>query len=273
MKSKDSDEISRADLALVLKSASELQASRSDDAAISVSEAERIASEVGIGPVEFRTALRTLRSSRVETSVMLGADSVLSAETTIERGVGAEEAARMLTQAQISLPGGGAVEVPVPGTWRSSSRTTLIQVATQSGKTSVAAVVNRRLSKLGMISGGAWLGTIAGFTIIPSFVLGLGASAAGLALAQAIGVLGGAGGGFFIGRSVWTASAKRTQARVLLALERMKEVAEIETCLLSGNTGEHSIDRDRHPGPSPIFLEADNKPIIPGGVPKSGSSL
>lgn len=219
------DRISRSDLALVLKSAAELQALGSDREEMDLEEAERTAAEVGIEPAEFRAAVRALRASRVG-SGLLGPASGQAAEARIARRVDAREAARMLTQAHVALPVTGSIESPADGTWRTLNRSTLLQVTSGEDGTVVAAVVDRRLAKLGLIGGGAWLGTVAGAFVVPTVAIALGGSVEAVALGQAVGALAGAAGGFAAGRAAWIASARRAHARVLAAIERMRGVAD-----------------------------------------------
>jgi hypothetical protein len=257
----NSDQISRSDLALVLGAAAELQARRWEDDAIPLVEAERVAAEVGIEPAEFRSAVRALRASRLAGSRLLGPDSVLFAEAELDAAVDDVAAARMLTQAHASLPVTTSIESPAAGTWRSADRTTLLQVTSDRGRTSIAAAVNRRLTKLGLIGGGSWLGVVAGITVLPSLTIAAGGGVEAAMIAQAAGMLGGAGAGFWAGRSAWTQTARRTQSRVLAALERMRGVVEaLEprsvpgeghgklTGGVSPRAGNAAADAGEHPG-------------------------
>jgi hypothetical protein len=220
------DQISRADLALVLSSAADLQARDADAELMSVSEAERIASEVGIAPAEFRTALRALRSSRAGGDGVLGPDGIITAESGALVPVGAADAARMLTQAHVWLPVRASIESPAAGTWRTVSRTTLLQVSSNEATTSIAVTVDRRLTKAALIGGGSWLGTVLGVAVVPALAMAAFGSVEAVAAAQAAGVLGGAAAGFWAGRAAWAQSARRAHSRVLSAVERMREALE-----------------------------------------------
>lgn len=225
MRPDSTDRLSRSDLALALQAATALQAARSDEETVPVAEAERVAAEVGIDPATFRAAVRVVRSSRIGVPGLFGFRASLSGETRMNGSVTAGQAARMLTQAHLSLPVPGVLEEPAPNTWRSTDRTTLLQVTSMGGETSVGAVVDRRMAKVGIVSGGIGLGAVAGMLILPGVTLAAGGSVAALALANVAGVLGGAGTGFLAGRAAWNATARRTHDRVVAALERMRDVA------------------------------------------------
>ena len=238
----NTDRLSRADLALVLSSAADLQ----DAETISVAEAERIAVEVGIMPTEFRSSLRALRSSRYGGTGALGPDGIITTEITVPVDVGAAEAGRMLTQAHVWLPVGAPIKSPTPGTWRTVSRNTLLQVTSDGATTSIAVTVNRRLTKAGLIGGCTWLGTVAGVVVGPAVAMAAIGTVEAVALAQAAGILGGAGAGFWAGRAAWSQSARRAHSRVLNAVDRMRGIIEPRG---SGDTASpqvEAISADRH---------------------------
>jgi hypothetical protein len=229
------DSISRADLAAALATAAERQARAPADEHIPITEAERIAAEVGIAEAEFRAAVRALRSTRTPESGVLGPHSVLSAESSLPHDISMAQAAHMLAQAQFVLPGAsGTIENPAAGLWRlSHSRDSLLQVTTANGETTMAVAVNRRLTKIGLLAGGTLLGLFVGTMVVGTILANAlvivgGYSIEALALGNVVGMLAGVVTGAWAGREAWKAAARRTQESLFTALERMRTVAEAE---------------------------------------------
>jgi hypothetical protein len=72
-----SQRLSRAELAVVLRKAANMEARPPSDDGVSLEEAEDLATEVGIAPAEFREAVRLLRSKRDLGRGWLGAGGAL----------------------------------------------------------------------------------------------------------------------------------------------------------------------------------------------------
>jgi hypothetical protein len=225
MQSPADDDISRADLALVLKTAAEIQV-ESEDVALSLAEAERIAAEVGIQPADFRAALASHTPARPGKGRVFGPQGVLSAEGFIGRRVSPDHAAHMLAQAQLKLSTGGRIEAPADGLWRLSDKGSVLQVATLGNTTTISAASDRRRMKAGLIGGGAIVGVFGGVTAASAAAIAIWGSVEAMALAQIIGTSGGAVVGLAAGVASWRAAAKRTQERVFAALERMRKIAD-----------------------------------------------
>lgn len=226
MQSEPTDRISRGELAKVLKAAAERQALLPADESMSLTEAERIAAEVGIDRSDFRSALSSIRSAQSAKSGFFGPHGVLSAETMIGHRVRPDDAVQMLAQAQLPIASvGGDIDTPAPGVWRLSSRSALLQVATVGDRTTIGVASSRRVAKSGLISGGALIGMMTGAIVLPGLAFATGPTIESLALANIVGILGGAASGLGAGWISWRIVARRGQERVAAAVERMRAVA------------------------------------------------
>jgi hypothetical protein len=217
--------ISRADFALVLKAASEMSVESRSDASLSLAEAERIAAEAGIRPDAFRAAVAAVATARSGKGRLFGPDGVLSAEASLEGQVAQDRAAHMLAQGQLMLSTAGRIEAPAEGLWRVSAKGILLQVATLGDTTTISAVSDLRGTRLGLLSGGAVIGTFAGVMAAVAATIGLGGSVEAVVFAQIFGTAGGAGAGLAAGVAAWRATARRTHEGVFAALERMRDIA------------------------------------------------
>lgn len=149
----------------------------------------------------------------------------------------------MLAQAQFALATtGGTIENATTGLWRLSHRGhSLIQVTSGSRGTAMAVAVNRRLTRIGLLTGGTLVGFFAGVgvvgTILANAAVAVGGySAVAVTLSSNVGMLAGLAAGALAGRAAWQAAARQTQESVLTALERMRAVAETEPGDLSSNS-------------------------------------
>lgn len=225
------DKIDRDELTLALKLATSLERDDASSGALSSGEAQRIAREVGIPPEEFRRALVEARSSRLGHGHWLGPAALLSAEASLPGESDARGAARAIAEGQAGLPqiAQGTSDV-APGIWRSSSRGTLLQVASNPLQTRVSAAANRGIFKattiLGSMVGAGFIGGQLG-ALLASGIMGEVSST--VAVGIAVGGVGGVIAGFFLGVSLWKASARSLQGRLYQAVDRMRDALSSDT--------------------------------------------
>lgn len=222
------DRVSRADLALIIKAAAEAEARRSRAGLmIDRAEAERIADEVGIEPAEFRAAMRALHAKRSSGTRFLGPSGMIAAEDTLPRPVTDTVAHQILVEGQpfVSLPG-AAMEKASENLWRLGDPARgELQVASRGGHTRIAAIVDRRRAKFGLIAGSTLAGGFLGSFILAGVAFALSPSPVTLVIANIVGVVGGFSLGFLGGRVAWRAVATQTRENVFSALERMRALA------------------------------------------------
>jgi hypothetical protein len=221
------DKLSRADLAVIIKAATEAEGRRSGSDLIDQADAERIAAEVGINPAEFRAAMRALRANRVSGARFLGPPGMIAAEDTLPRPVTDAVAHQLLAEGQsfVSLPG-AVIEQASEGLWRlGDPGRGELQVATRGGRTRIAAIVDRRRAKFGLIAGSTLAGGFLGSFILTGAVFAASPTPGMLAVANLIGVVGGSSLGFLSGRTAWRVVATQTRDNVFSALERMRALA------------------------------------------------
>jgi hypothetical protein len=234
------DNVGREELKLALKLATSFERADLSSEVLSSHEAEQIALEVGLPLDEFRGALAEARSSRLGRGKWLGPSPLLSAEASVSRPATAREAARAIAEGQAGLPqiAQGAEEV-APGIWRSSSRSSLLQVASDPLRTRVSAAANRGVFKaatiLGTTGAGGFIGSqLGGLLSLMSAVGSPSAMAAGIGL----GAVGGLVSGFVAGVSLWKASARSSQARLYQAVDRMRDALSPGADKESGDASE-----------------------------------
>ena len=230
------DKVGGDELMLALKLAASLERDDASSGALSSEEAEQIAREVGVPLEDFRRALAETRSSRLGQGQWLGPSALLSAEAFVHGPVAARDAARAISEGQAGLPQlvQGAGEV-ASGIWRSSSRNSLLQVASDPLRSRVSAAANRGLFKtatiLGATGAGGFIGGQLGALLTSGF---MGEVSSMVAVGIAVGSVGGLASGFLAGVSIWKASARSFQARLYQAVDRMRDV-------LSSDTAEGSV--------------------------------
>ncbi len=226
------DRISRAELALALRLAAQREALAASEDHIPLSEAERIALEVGVAPAELRAALRTFGNRRLSRQGVFGPDGVQTAQDTVRGAILGATAHHMLAQGQLEVPiAGGTIDRPGEGLWRLSDARgrAVLQVATRGDETRIAGALDRRSAKWGLLAAGTLVGAGAGSMVAGSVAVGMfGYSVGVLALAPVAALLGGAVLGGGVGRLAWVRVARRSRERLVAALERMRAVAETE---------------------------------------------
>src|SRR5690606_6619224 len=132
-------------LNLALGAAANRQIGEPPDERISMVQAERIATDVGISTAEFRSALWAVREQQELRGGLLGPDGVQVVQDSFAMEVSPSAAVHMLTQAQSAVPMlGGSIENPAEGVWRvQAGSNAALQVATRSGETTVTAASNK----------------------------------------------------------------------------------------------------------------------------------
>jgi hypothetical protein len=100
-----------------------------------------------------------------------------------------------------------------------------LQVATRGGRTRIAAIVDRRRAKVGLIAGSTLTGGLLGSFILAGAAFAASPTPGMLAVANIVGVVGGSSLGFLSGRMAWRAVATQTRDNVFSALERMRALA------------------------------------------------
>ena len=226
---RDSDSISRAELTLALRSAAHRQVYEPPGERIPMMQAERIASDVGISPAEFRSALWAIREGRYLAGGLLGPDGVQVVHHRFSPEVPPSMAVHMLAQAQSAVPAlATSIENPAEGVWRlQGGSNTALQVATHSGETTVSAALSKRSAKAALRGVGTAVGAVVGSMAAGAFALSaMAPSVEAFAIANVVGVIGGAASGFIAGRTVWSSVARRARRSLLAALSKMHNEAE-----------------------------------------------
>lgn len=219
------DQISQTDLPRVLRLASELQARTADTDGLPLSEAERIAKEVGIDAPAFRAAVAAVRATDTERTGTLGPSGLIAASASLRGEVRGVDAVHMLAEAQLGLPEIAApIETPADGIWRVSNRGSWVQISSRRGSTTLSAGSDRRYTRLGLVGGGAAVGAMAGSAILTTLAVAFAGSIEAVAVSQVVGLVGGAAGGLSAGVRIWRKAAGDTYQRVLHALDRMRAV-------------------------------------------------
>ena len=229
---RDSDSISKAELTLALRSAANRQVDEPPGERISMVQAERIATDVGISPAEFRSALWAMRERRGLQGGLLGPDGVQVVHQRFGAEVPPSTATHMLAQAESAAPTfATSIENPAKGVWRlQGGSNTVLQVATHSGGTTMTAALDRRSAKAALLgvssAAGAFFGSMAAGAIALS---AMAPSVETVAIANVVGVIGGAASGFIVGRAVWSSVALRTRRSLIAALSKMRNEAEAQS--------------------------------------------
>jgi hypothetical protein len=226
----DSDSISRAELTLALRSAANRQVDQPPDERIPMVQAERIAADVGISPAEFRSALWGVHERRnMQGGLLLGPDGVQVVHHRFGAEVPPSTAAHMLAQAQSAVPTlAKSIENPAEGVWRlQGGSKTAFQVATRSGETTVTVALDKRSTKAALLGVGTAAGAVVGSMAAGAVALSaMAPSVEALAIANVIGVIGGAASGYIAGRTLWSSVARRARRSLLAALSKMRNEAE-----------------------------------------------
>lgn len=226
----DSDSISRAELTLALRSAANRQIDQPPGERIPMVQAERIAAEVGIDPAEFRLALWAIREREdLQGGLLLGPDGVQVVHHRLGAEVPPSTAVHMLAQAQSAIPTlATSIENPAAGVWRlQGGSNTALQVTTHSGDTTVTAALDKRSAKAALLGVGTAAGAIVGSMAAGAVALSaMAPSVEALAIANVVGVIGGAASGFIAGRTLWSSAARRARRSLFAALSMMHNEAE-----------------------------------------------
>jgi len=225
----DSNSISRAELTVALRSAANRQVDQPPGERIPMVQAERIAADVGISPVEFRSALWAMRERRnMQGGLLLGPDGVQVVHHRFGAEVPPSTAAHMLAQAQSAVPTlATSIENPAEGVWRLQGGSNALQVATHSGETTVTAAFDKRSAKVALLGVGTGVGAVVGSMAAGAVALSaMAPSVEALAIANVVGVIGGAASGFIAGRTLWSRVARRTRRSLFAALSEMHNEAE-----------------------------------------------
>lgn len=222
-------EVSRTELALIIRAAADAQSRRLGEDVISLAEAERIAAEVGIDPAEFRGAVHSLRAKRLSARRFLGPSGVMSAEETVPRSVAGEEAYQLLAEGQLSMTiAGGAIDQVSENLWRLAQRGRgELQVASRGDHTRIAAITDGRTAKFALLAAPTVTGGLAGGVLLSGIAFATVGTPAALAVSQMVGMVGGSALGFVGGRAAWIAFARRSQEKMYSAIERMRALAGV----------------------------------------------
>lgn len=220
---RDSDLVSRAELASIIRAAGELETVRDSRDLLDLAEAERIAEEVGIRPADFRAAVRAIRDRRRPARQFLGPPGLLIAGETLPRAMAEEAARELLLEGQRSFPiPGGAFRASRGRFWRfGTDGKTELQVTAQSDRTRVTAFADRRPTRLGLLAGGTLAGGAVGSVVLSGVAFAAMGTPEALALSTLGGLLGGATAGFFGGRAAWRALARCVLGQLRGAVDRM----------------------------------------------------
>lgn len=234
------DTVGREELALALKLATSDVSGERDAEGLSPGQAEEIAREVGIPLDQFRRALADARASSLGRTRWLGPSPLQSAEASVRGSATPDRAARAIAEGQAGLP--QLTTTPIesaPGIWRSATRGSLLQVTSSASSTRVSAAANRTLFKatsiLGSTAVGGFIGgQLGGLLTTAQF----GEVNSSVAVAIAVGGVGGLLSGFAAGVKIWKVSARTFQARLYQAVDRMRDtLAEEPDQYLSDASG------------------------------------
>jgi hypothetical protein len=219
------DRVSRSEFAVIIRAAAEAQSRRSGEEEIPLDEAERIATEAGIEPAEFRSAVQSLRAKRFGAKRFLGPSGVMSVEHRLPRAVAGEEPYRLLAEGRVSMGlAGAAIDQVSENVWRMGRRGQgELQIASHGGQTHIAAISDSRKAKIALLIGPTIAGGIAGGAfLLPGLAFVVFGGPQALALSNIIGLVAGSALGFAGGRAAWLAYAKGSQQRMYSAIERMR---------------------------------------------------
>lgn len=141
----DPQYISQSELRAAIQAAAERQSRGQDPEAIAMSDAEKIAKEVGISRDEFRAAMRDLRQPSTNERRFFGPPSALSVSELLPLQVTADQAAEMLARGEVALGGtGGSIQPSGVGVWRlPGTDGSVLHVITAREETTLAASVHR----------------------------------------------------------------------------------------------------------------------------------